>query len=255
LNDLRFHYTMRIFKLTILSLLILTIQTGCNKHEEHPPTTAQIESAGLQALYAHQTAAIDQLKSWAQQDMPIAQRELALAYRNWPTHESDARFWLQKAANGGDCEAQFQLAEALYKGELELKADHTNAGKWYETAAKAGNAKASFMLARMAKYGDGIPQDQHLSIMWLMESSRNGNPQAMFLLSNAYAAGDGVDRNEMKAREWLEKSAAGDYPVAIQALAMSLETGDMNNAGNATRARHLLKEASDERLMHWKNYQ
>jgi len=238
-----------------MALLVLTVQTGCAKREEAPPTAAQIESVGMQALYAHQPEAIDRLTSWARQGMPIAQRELALAYSNWPQHESDAQSWLQKAANGGDNDAQFQLAEALFKGALGLRPDHAEAWKWYEAAAKSGNAKASFMLARMAKYGDGTTQDLATSTHWLMESSRNGNPQAMFLLSNAYAAGEGVEVDAVKAREWLEKSAAGDYPVAIQALALSLDTDNSNNPENATRARHLLKEANDERLMHWKNSQ
>ena len=246
---------MRIILFSLATLLVFTVQTGCTRHEELPTTTAQIESMGMQALYAHQTEAIDLLTSWAQQGMPSAERELALAYIIWPKHESDARLWLQKAAGSGDNEAQFQLAEALFKGELGLRSDHVQAWKWYEAAAKSGNAKASFMLARMAKYGDGTAQNLTTSIQWLMESCRNGNPQAMFLLSNAYAAGEGVNVDTAKAREWLEKSAAGDDPVAIQALAMSLDTNDTKNTVNATRARHLLKEASDERLMHWKKDQ
>lgn len=213
----------------------------------------------MQAQGTHQGAAIDQLKSWARHGSPIAQRELALTYLNWPEHEADARQWLQQAANNGDAESQFQLAEALFKGTHGLQADHVQAWAWYEKAAAQDHGKASFMLARMAKYGDGTTQNLQESTRWLLKSSQQGNAQAMFLLSNAYAAGEGIARDDVKAREWLEKSAAGDYPVAIQALAMSLDSRDPGNAeqstANATRARLLLKEANDERLMHWKNYQ
>ncbi|MBV8633071.1 MAG: sel1 repeat family protein [Burkholderiaceae bacterium] len=224
-----------------------------------PPTSAQIESAGMLAQGAHQTAAIEQLTTWAKQGLPVAQRELALTYLNWPEHDADARNWMQSAAKGGDADAQFLLAEALYKGTSGFPADHAQAWAWYEKAALQNNGKASFMLARMAKYGDGTAQSLQESIRWLQASSEQGNAQAMFLLSNAYSSGEGVAKDEVKAREWLEKSAAGDYPVAIQALAMSLDSRDPGNAeqsaANATRARLLLKEANDERLMHWKGYQ
>lgn len=243
----------------LLTLSSSLIVMACTQVATTLPTSAQIESAGMLAQNTHQTAAIDQLKTWAKQGSPVAQRELALSYLNWPEHNKDARNWLLKAANGGDADAQFQLADALFKGASGFLPDHAQAWGWYEKAALQNNGKASFMLARMAKYGDGTTQNQQLSTHWLMASSQQGNAQAMFLLSNAYSAGDGIAKDEVKAREWLEKSAAGDYPVAIQALAMSLDGNDPKNgeqnAANATRARHLIKEATDERLMHWNSYQ
>lgn len=224
-----------------------------------PPGNAQIESVGMTAANTHRPSDIDQLTAWARQGSPVAQRELALACLNWPGHEDLARDWLLKAAEGGDADAQFHLADALYKGSNGLRVNHLLAWEWYRKAARSGNGKASFMLARMAKYGDGTPQDLRASIQWLQVSSGQGNAQAMFLLSNAYSAGEGIEQDETKAREWLEKSAAGDFPVAIQALAMSLDTSDkkVNTGGedNATRAHHLIKEAADERLMNWRNYQ
>lgn len=246
---------MRIIQSNLIALLVVASVAACTQPKELPPTSAQIESAGLQALHAHQPVAIERLKTWAQQGMPVAQRELALAYLNWPQHDEEAGFWLRKAASGGDSEAQFQLAETFYKGSPGLMPNHAGAWQWYERAAQAGNAKASFMLARMAKYGDGVAQDLNLSIHWLMESSHQGNAQAMFLLSNAYAAGEGVEKDASKAREWLEQSAAGDFPVAIQALAMSLDADSASGSRDEIRAHHLIKEANDERLLRWNGYQ
>lgn len=241
-----------------LALSACAVSMACTQVAA-PPTSAQIESAGMLAQGTHQATAIAQLTAWAKQGSPIAQRELALTYLNWPEHDAEARNWMQSAAKGGDADAQFMLAEALYKGICGLHADHAQAWAWYEKAALQNNGKASFMLARMAKYGDGTAQNLQESIRWLQASSDQGNAQAMFLLSNAYSSGEGIAKDDAKAREWLEKSAAGDYPVAIQALAMSLDSREAKNAeqsaADATRARLLLKEANDERLMHWKNYQ
>jgi TPR repeat protein len=238
-----------------LMAILISSLTACTQTHEPTPTNAQIESIGLQASQVHLPAYIDKLTDWAQQGLPVAQRELAIAYHDWPQHDVQARYWLQKAASGGDVDAQFRLADAFYKGACGLVQNHVEAWKWYENAAQAGNAMASFMLARMAKYGDGVLQDKTLAMHWLMESSRQGNAQAMFLLSNAYAAGEGIGQDAIKAKEWLEKSAAGDYPVAIQALAMSLEGDSHQTDEDSARAGHLIKEARDERLMRWKNYQ
>jgi TPR repeat protein len=89
----------------------------------------------------------------------------------------------------------------------------------------------------------------------LQQASLAGNAQAMFLLSNAYALGEGVAQNAALAQSWLEKSAEAEYPVAIHELALHLSgTPDLTGA-NALQARHLIKEANDERALRWNRYQ
>ncbi len=221
------------------------------------PTTAEIESAGIQALHAQLPSAIAALQKWANAGNAVAQRELGLAYAINPEQQAQALLWLERAAKNqhGDAEAQFQLAEANYKGRLGLTKNESQAWKWYELAANNAYGKASFMLARMAKYGQGVPQDLALSVKWLEKGSQQGNAQAMFLLSNAYASGEGVKQDQALARKWLEESAELEYPVAIQALAMELESGSKHVEKDPLKARHLIKEASDERLMRWNRYQ
>ncbi|MCH8620604.1 tetratricopeptide repeat protein [Undibacterium sp. TS12] len=219
------------------------------------PTMAEIESAGIQAVHAQHPTALLALQKWATAGYPVAQRELAFAYATKPETHTQTRTWLEKAAKGGDTEAQFQLAEAYYKGRWGLKSDYQQAYNWYEIAANNKEGRASFMLARMSKYGQGTSQDLATSVRWLKTASEQGNAQAMFLLSNAYAAGEGTDKNPALARKWLEESAELEYPVAIQALAMELETGSQHVEKDAVKARHLIKEASDERLMRWNRYQ
>lgn len=77
----------------------------------------------------------------------------------------------------------------------------------------------------------------------------------MFLLSNAYASGDGVRADPGKSRQLLEMSAEGDYPLALQSLTITLESADAHSARDPERARHLFKEATDERLMNWKKFE
>lgn len=239
----------------IALLLAAAVLSACTQTQDMAPDNARIESLGLLALHGRQASALDQLRVWAVAGRPVAQRELALALASIPEESTQAGAWMQNAATANESEAQFQLGQAFYQGGLGFQVDYGQAWNWYERAAISGNAKASFMLARMAKYGEGVPQDLKLSAKWLLEASVQGNAQAMFLLSNAYAAGEGVEQNQQLARDWLERSAAGDFPVAIQALAMSLESGDQHGERDPVRARHLIKEATDERSMRWNNYQ
>ncbi|GAC1323463.1 MAG: hypothetical protein NVS3B11_11600 [Collimonas sp.] len=239
----------------IALLLAAAVLSACTQSQDMGPDNARIESVGLLALHGRQASAIAQLRTWAGAGRPVAQRELALALASIPEQSTQAGAWMQNAAAANDTEAQFQLAQAFYQGGLGFQVDYGQAWNWYERAASSGNAKASFMLARMAKYGEGVPRDLKRSAKWLLEASVQGNAQAMFLLSNAYAAGEGIEQNQQLAREWLERSAAGDFPVAIQALAMSLESGDQHGESDPVRARHLIKEATDERSMRWNNYQ
>ncbi|SDY81533.1 hypothetical protein SAMN04515617_12329 [Collimonas sp. OK242] len=243
-------------KLQVMALLLAAAALGaCRQTQDTGPDNARIESVGLLALHGRQQSAIAQLRAWAVAGRPVAQRELALALASMPEQSAQAGAWLQNAAAANDVEAQFQLGQAFYQGGLGFQLDYGQAWNWYERAAVAGNAKAGFMLARMAKYGEGVPRDLKRSAKWLLEASVQGNAQAMFLLSNAYAAGEGVEQDPRLAREWLERSAAGDFPVAIQALAMSLESSDRHGGRDPVRARHLIKEATDERSMRWNNYQ
>ncbi len=244
----------RVF-LVSLSLLLLGLLGACQPQPRLHPTSAQIESVGILALQGKNQSAIEQLERWAYESLPVAQRELALAYASRADMHAQAVPWLQKAATAGDAQAQFELAKALHEGRLGLAQDFAQAWKWFELAAKQGVGKASFMLARMAAHGQGVPKDLELSVQWLQEGSRQRNAQAMYQLSVAYANGEGIPRNMMQARYWLNMSAEHDYNVAVQALAMELDGLGGQDSPFAERSRQLFKEARDHRLMRWNTHQ
>lgn len=237
--------------LTCTTSLFIACTPGVNNH----PGTAEIESTGMRAIQAQHPDSIKTLRVWANQGIVTAQRELGLALAVQQDKQAEAAQWMEKAAKAGDTEAQFAFAEANYKAKLGLPQNLTVAWKWYEVAATKNNAKASFMLARMAKYGEGRPLDLQKSVHWLKVASDQGNAQAMFLLSNAYTDGDGIAKDPVQARTWLERSAEGDFPPAIQALAMELEGDKKHHDPDKLSARHLLKEASDERMLRWNKFQ
>ena len=254
-----FYFFMRTFITYTALIAAATMASACHAPISQQPTTAEIESAGQLAIHGQQSSALHTLTAWAQQGHVTAQRELGLALAAQvvatPKQQEQALHWLTQAAQGGDAEAQFELAEVYYKAKLGIQKNASAAWTWYETAARQDNPKASFMLARLSKYGDGVTQNLATSVHWLQISADQGNAQAMFLLSNAYAAGEGVKQDSHLAREWLERAAEGDFPVAIQALALELDGKADTDPDAARRSRHLIKEASDERLLRWNKYQ
>lgn len=239
----------------LLAAACFTGLAACSWLDGPPPASTEIESVGILALQGQQPAAQRKLERWAQAGSAVAQREWGLVLAVRPGQEVQASTWLSKAAEGGDMQAQFQLAKALHEGQLGLTQDYAQAWKWFEAAANQGLGKASFMLARMAKYGQGVPLNLELSVQWLQKASQQRDAQAMYLLSNAYASGEGIARNVMLARYWLSMSAENDYNVAIQALAMELDGLGGRDSPFSERSRQLLKEAKDHRLMHWNTRQ
>lgn len=239
-------------KISLSVLLAIALLSACSQPAPVIPAQAAIESVGMQASQSLNQQAIQQLQQWSEAGNPVAQRELAIALKLRQQLPA-ALNWMEKAAQAGDQEAQFLLAELYYKGQPGFPADAAKAWHWYQAAAGKNN-KASFMLARMAKYGEGRPASLSESVHWLQQSSAQGNAQAMFLLSNAYQSGEGIGADQKLAQHWLEAAAEGDYPPAIQTLALQLDGRD-HQQHDAQRARLLIKEATDERLLRWNQYQ
>jgi TPR repeat protein len=239
----------------VATALFVSLLVACSPSTDPPPSTAQIESVGMLAYQANKQSALDQLRRWAKDGQPVAQRELGLSYAKNVQSYADAVHWLGLASAAGDAQAQFNLAKALLKGQLGLAQDPVKAWKWFESASRQGEGKASFMLARMASHGQGVAKNEELAVHWLQEASRQRNPQAMYQLSVAYTSGNGIARNVMMGRYWLNMSAEYDYSIAVQALAMELDGLGGADSPYAERSRHLFKEASDHRLMRWNTQQ
>lgn len=206
------------------------------------PSSDQIELLAMDASQRGDFQAEQRLADWARQGSPVAQRELALLYRNRPELADAAAGLLRQAAQSGDAEAAFQM------GELERTRNALDiAAQWYRAAGATGHPKAALALALMFKNGNGVALDKHQAIRWLQVAADGGNAHAMFLLSNAYADGDGVKTDPKKARQLLERAADLEYPAAIQQLALVKQTGDSLTAKDGAEAAALLQEAAEHR--------
>jgi uncharacterized protein len=84
--------------------------------------------------------AVRRLLAEAEQDCPVAQRDLGLLYLHGlgvPEDEAEALRWLLRASAQGDGRAQF-YAGHMYESRARTEADLVEAYKWYSVAAARG---------------------------------------------------------------------------------------------------------------------
>ena len=124
---------------------------------------------------------------------------------------SSARTFLTIAAEAGDSESQYFLAEALRKDSPYMTLE---AHKWYEKAAKQGNIYAMIQLGRssndICRVMQNCPTSNKQPIEWLNEAQRLAKPKAELGDSEAMFIMYQITIEE----DWLEKSANAGYPIA-----------------------------------------
>jgi TPR repeat protein len=81
------------------------------------------------------------------------------------------------AAEGGDADAQFRLAQLLGLG-LGCAQDYEQAVNWYHKAAQAGHAQAQSNLGFMYGTGRGVPQDYVQAYAWYNVAAATGEDTA-----------------------------------------------------------------------------
>lgn len=105
-------------------------------------------------------------------------------------------------AQGGDCEAQYQLASRYYEG-LDVSQDFTAAAEWFKRAALQGHARAQFNLGYMCEFGKGVDEDLTAATKWYTLSAELGLAAAQNNLAWLY------ERNEQleSAAHWYQRAA------------------------------------------------
>ncbi len=88
---------------------------------------------------------------------------------------------LRVAAERGDADAQFALADHYYSGVGVIK-DFTEAARWYRKAAEQGEARAQSALAMCYLLGKGVPKDHAEAVKWCRKAAAQGDEGAQNFL-------------------------------------------------------------------------
>jgi TPR repeat protein len=137
-------------------LLLVGSIIACQSKDEMLPSPAQIEATALTARQGSEASAERRVREWADQGLPVAQRELGLLYKNRLDRRVDAIAMFEKAARAGDAEAAFQLGELYRVASAGGKSEPAKAWPWYALAAQNKHAKAALALALLLKNGNGV---------------------------------------------------------------------------------------------------
>jgi TPR repeat protein len=131
--------------------------------------------------------------------------------------------FLRIAAEAGDSEAQYFLAESL---RLEKRYMTAEAHHWYEAAAQQGDYYAMIRLGRsgndLCTVMNNCPPGRKAPLDWLREALKQAEPQAqqgdaeaMYILYHVTAS-----------RDWLEKAANAGHAMAQYWMAIRASQGE-----------------------------
>ncbi|MEH0833027.1 tetratricopeptide repeat protein [Pectobacterium cacticida] len=174
---------------------------------------------GMDCQSQHQgklvAACLHAFESAAANGYSPAQLIVAQWYAAHAGGEKEAVAWLQKAAELGNRDAQYQLARRYEQGNgVVIRRDL--AERWYFRAATLGQAQAQLWMARH--------EDGENALNWYQKSASSGDADAQLWLGKAYREGKRLPWDEQKARYWLERAASGGSGEAAYLLSMSQAT-------------------------------
>lgn len=136
-----------------------------------------------------------------------------------PKDEQQAVDWYRKAAEQGDADAQYILAQMYFDGR-GVPQDDRLAEAWYRKAAQQGYASAQVNLGLMHVTGRGVSKDDHQAVVWLRKAADQGNAYGQHGLGLLYIIGRGVPKDAELAYFWLLLSSAQGHKAAANKRAL-----------------------------------
>jgi len=159
-------------------------------------------------------ASIPDLLRQAESGDAEAMLRLVYAYRvkkgiNQEDFEN-AMYWLEKSANLGNAQSQFELSD-IYMQEDTALCDLEEGFRWLKQSAQNGYTKAKNNLAICYLMGRGTSQDYQQASYWAKEASDDGHNGATRKLAVHYILGIGVPVDREKGISLLrELASSGD---------------------------------------------
>ena len=145
-------------------------------------------------------------------DNIIEQHKAVGRWRDGPLDETET------AAEGGNADAQFALAQRLLFG-IGVTKNFKKSMIYLKKASDKGQASAQTMWGAYLRDGEVIAQNVPEALRLFTLAAQQGLPDAQFELATLYEFGVGVDRNMEEAIRLYRLAANGEDNDAKQALA------------------------------------
>lgn len=149
-------------------------------------------------------------------------------------------YWMQKAADGGDAEAQTLYGLRLLHGK-GVEPDAEAAARYFRLAAGQDYSPAMCVLAECFEHGMGVSQNADRAFELYDKAAGLGSETAAYNVGRCYYFGIGVEENNEKAFEALKPLADEGHSKAQDIVGMCYENGygvprDLKLAGEYYRA-------------------
>ena len=157
--------------------------------------------------------------------MFAADDETRVEYREADEEEKTDLHYLKEAAEFGDPNAQFMLAQRYEDGEDGVDKNARIAFELYQRSALAGNVAALTWLGFCHQKGVGTAVDPKQAYACFTMAASAGYPLAMHCLGECLIEGRGVGKNPQQGVRWYERGAALGDMGCIAQFADCLEYG------------------------------
>ena len=118
---------------------------------------------------------------------------------------------LTKEAINNNVTAQCELGGEYLTGSDRLKQNFDKGFYWIKKAAENNNSEAQMMLALLYENGAGTVKDLTKSFYWNSKAANQQDPDAEYRLGVIYENGIGTDKDLKKSFEWYYKAANQTY--------------------------------------------
>jgi TPR repeat protein len=122
---------------------------------------------------------------------------------------------MQKHADEGNAEAQYQLGTENRLGNIGLKKSYKRAVPFYKLAAAQGHVCAQQTLGHCYESGHGVKIDYKMALHWLRRAADQGLPLAQLNLGAMIYQGKGVAQSHDEAARWFRLAAAQGEAQAL----------------------------------------
>ena len=117
------------------------------------------------------------------------------------------------AADKGDADAQYRLAQSYLRG-IGVKKNLTTAFELIQKAAAQGHAEAIGGVGYFHANGFGVKKDLAVAADWFRKGAEKGGAKAQLNYGQALLKGRGVVADEAEGMKWIDKAIAQNLPHA-----------------------------------------
>ncbi|MFT4075932.1 MAG: tetratricopeptide repeat protein [Asticcacaulis sp.] len=150
--------------------------------------------------------------------------------------------WITKSAEGGKLEAQFDLAEDYRLGH-HTKANGDQALNWYQKAADQGQDDARAFVCTTYTQSETVTADWTKALPYCQSAAAKGDADALYALGMVYLEGKGLPADSALALANLKKAADQGHGAALTELGQIYMIGDLVPR-NETESLNLFKKAA-----------